>query len=1387
MSEVITKIDALCHGRNINYSQIFEMAYQTSTGLKSNDFIEFNAVVQNLISKNEKDCSKRFSAGIRHLLWAENYLYFLYKSKKNIEIKKFCEFYENFQPKSNVDDYTFYNILKIYNFMSGATNLELDLKKFELLFKKPKNELYTYLYLIWKSLEIVHSKIRENLENYNSNQQILTSLEYCLHYLELGLVWDKTLKKEKFLRLETESYSYLKKVKGTISQLRGNTNTINDGHVQTGIKLFNDSVKLFNEKNYSKTIEYLKKACSLFQKKPIDEIKTKPKLEKCFALLGKVYYVQELFDDASVAFLESIYYSNFEEEKYPYYIDQFVKSNMKSGTSKRNLTVLSKKLSKETMELLLNEELKALQIFELNYKKPTSSEQLLILDFMLSEIYEKQSPEYLMKMMDREKILVSRNYDLNSIQNAINICNKNIELLQNKNYDELALTYCFKELLKIHYHILMMKNKVVDWNDWKEDDNSKEMCENILKLMQTRFDFKYFRSSIKLWCSLLQQCSPQNIGKYIKDLDRSFNNVEIIVDILDYYGETELQINSLNLLKLFNNFREESNSSIDIKLAKIYIDLGYVNKAESILLEIENQQDEEEEDVLLFGNIIKSYLLMEKGEIEKSQKTLSQLQKSCKGKSELLSLCRYYLSQVSFYQNDPDSIDTSLTSLSSRMKKFSISNITQEFLNSEIDSMDYSPIVTSLLQVGNFYESRGSVNESFYFYNQGLLLATLTYSQHHVMQFLMSFGEMEQRKHKFINSKYFLSAAQKLCEMTNLSELSIARIQNVANLIQLADVYRIYQRFDDAKRLLDEASMRLKNWKHPEDTNDEIDSTKIQSLKAHLSLSYHILEESSVLEYSNGKMIPTEEVLIHQFMAQKYKEEEEIELAKSLYSKIFGLTGYMIPRFTRSSLSSLAELSQANPYLSCYLSNMSVAVSLRLKKLKMIKNQDIVESFSNMGINDSNLFNLQKSNEEGINFIKKFQKTIPSNMIVCTLGISDDFSHLILTRITEKNEPILELIPLIKSKEMIQSLCEYNNLENYLDEDFEYSESISENNQYWKYQMKKKVSDDEESCLFSAFSEILSILKESDETGKQINIKKKSWWNMRYELDSRMKNLIEYLEYIILGDFTKNLHDLDYKKSGSNSKTIVKTRRRKVVVSDDEEISPTKTSTTERVHTVLILDKYLQKFPWESIPSLRSKSISRMPSILFLYQQLLNKPKLIDLTKTSYLLNPSGDLKNTQKTFEKYFEKENWTGTTKEPSNDEFKSTLESNDFFIYMGHGGAEKYFRPSEISKLNKCAVTLLMGCSSGNLIENGEHEPTGTALNYILGNCPCLIANLWDVTDVDIDRFSLELLECFKNEDDKSLVDCIPLAREKCKLKYLIGCAPVCYGIPVFKKTF
>lgn len=79
------------------------------------------------------------------------------------------------------------------------------------------------------------------------------------------------------------------------------------------------------------------------------------------------------------------------------------------------------------------------------------------------------------------------------------------------------------------------------------------------------------------------------------------------------------------------------------------------------------------------------------------------------------------------------------------------------------------------------------------------------------------------------------------------------------------------------------------------------------------------------------------------------------------------------------------------------------------------------------------------------------------------------------------------------------------------------------------------------------------------------------------------------------------------------------------------------------------------------------------------------------------------------------------------------------------------------------------------------------------------PCVVGNLWDVTDVDIDKFAKQMLELWigtpeGDEDDedpssserekriRSLPMAIMHSRSACKLQHINGCAPVCYGLPV-----
>ena len=63
------------------------------------------------------------------------------------------------------------------------------------------------------------------------------------------------------------------------------------------------------------------------------------------------------------------------------------------------------------------------------------------------------------------------------------------------------------------------------------------------------------------------------------------------------------------------------------------------------------------------------------------------------------------------------------------------------------------------------------------------------------------------------------------------------------------------------------------------------------------------------------------------------------------------------------------------------------------------------------------------------------------------------------------------------------------------------------------------------------------------------------------------------------------------------------------------------------------------------------------------------------------------------------------------------------------------------------------------------------------------PCVIANLWDVTDKDIDRFTEALIKKWDSAKTGSYVtEFFESSRQKCRLPALIGMAPAVYGIPL-----
>jgi separase len=237
----------------------------------------------------------------------------------------------------------------------------------------------------------------------------------------------------------------------------------------------------------------------------------------------------------------------------------------------------------------------------------------------------------------------------------------------------------------------------------------------------------------------------------------------------------------------------------------------------------------------------------------------------------------------------------------------------------------------------------------------------------------------------------------------------------------------------------------------------------------------------------------------------------------------------------------------------------------------------------------------------------------------------------------------------------------------------------------------------------------------------------------------------------------------------------------------------------------------------------------------------------VSRTSGTSILNPSGDLKNTQETMQPLLQSlpQSWTHSLSAQDERGFSSLLAENEILLYFGHGCGSQYIRPRAVKKLaltspsgSTCATTWLMGCSSAVVLENGVFEPDGMALAYITAGSPAVVGTLWDVTDKDCDRASVKAGElwglwdipgetgskvakgkdkdvekprngtvaarrklfeekqpidirmkrCVSPEPVKRKMDlskAIARSREVCYLKYLNGAALVTYGVPVYLK--
>ncbi|XP_054751240.2 separin-like [Lytechinus pictus] len=493
------------------------------------------------------------------------------------------------------------------------------------------------------------------------------------------------------------------------------------------------------------------------------------------------------------------------------------------------------------------------------------------------------------------------------------------------------------------------------------------------------------------------------------------------------------------------------------------------------------------------------------------------------------------------------------------------------------------------------------------------------------------------------------------------------------------------------------------------------------------------------------------------------------------------------------------------------------SLNKKLRKLRKASDKDDVSLVSGMGSlslqsvkeeeerlrNDKKYF-LPSDGED--HFMKDVGNALPAGYTICQVSVISGkpscinslnaSSQLVITRIQKGHRPLVVRLPMNGGDGIV------NNFERILAES---KETVKETDKrvWWTTRQRldeemQSLTKDMENNLLSYWKGLIQGSYPDQKAEKKLKSLGQRLCDLLQEAGQRDVNpvlcecLIDSFRHLTHLQTNQALCSLTGLQSGTEDLTQL------TILLKDLAKEWEKTRPMQRNLVILILDTAIQQLPWESMPILHEWPVCRLPNLHFLMSHLRASKsganvlgKGINPDKTYFILNPMGDLDNTQKTFQDWFQKENkWKGVVgRGPSKPEYTSALTDHDLFVFCGHGTGRQFLTGDDIQRLTCKAATLLIGCSSGKLQVNGCLDASGMALNYLLAECPCVVANLWDVTDRDIDRFLEYLLKAWLSStthpapisDSQSLAGLLNDARKTCKLKHLIGFAPVLYGLP------
>lgn len=289
--------------------------------------------------------------------------------------------------------------------------------------------------------------------------------------------------------------------------------------------------------------------------------------------------------------------------------------------------------------------------------------------------------------------------------------------------------------------------------------------------------------------------------------------------------------------------------------------------------------------------------------------------------------------------------------------------------------------------------------------------------------------------------------------------------------------------------------------------------------------------------------------------------------------------------------------------------------------------------------------------------------------------------------------------------------------------------------------------------------EVISIYTSSESPGRIAEALCVEWMDVATELDSIMQENQKIL--------SENVATSEDKKRWWATRISLDRRLEITVLNLKKRISR---YIEDNRKVLLILEDSVAFFPFEA-------AFSR-PAMRILTQDLSLHFNTLKINSVFYLLDPSNNLQNTRSTIFEYLNSKNFqkgflkgiVGRSLEP---EEVRLLHKNELFMYFGHGTGKKHFDvPDEMPKL-----LFLFGCSSCRLLHTENFKANGFCLKHFKKK-RILLGNLWDVTDKDLDKFTVAFLEDFFS--GKDLLEAVFSNRGVCKLRYLNSAALVVYGI-------